>query len=118
MKKLFFLLPLLCLVLTVTAFSQIAFAEDVVPTEVEIVKSKVPPGGKHAKNKGVIEFGAMANLLTEGKVDEAITAYEAYILKHKDQPVAVFFVAAAYLEKGNTAKVTELIKLADKTSPG
>ena len=118
MKKLFFLLPLLCLVLAVAAFSQIAYAEDVKPTEVELVKSKVPAGGNHAKRAGVAEFVAMAQLLTDGKIDEAILAYEGYIKTRKDQPVAVFYAAAAYLEKGDTAKVTELLKLADKTNPG
>ena len=85
--------------------------------EVKLVKSKVKSGGKYAERKGVKHFHELSQN-AEQDLDKAIEAYKKYIKAYTDQPVAVYYLAAAMLKKGEKEKAAEFIKKADKTSPG
>ena len=85
--------------------------------EVKLVKSKAKPGGKYADRKGVKYFYELSQN-AEQDIDKAVEAYKKYIKTYTDQPVAVYYLAAAMLEKGEKEKAAEFIKKADKTRPG
>ncbi|MDZ7815283.1 MAG: hypothetical protein U5N86_04530 [Planctomycetota bacterium] len=85
--------------------------------EVKLVKSKAKPGGKYAERKGVKQFYELCKN-AEQDLDKAIEALQSYIKANTDQPVAVYYLAAAMLEKDDKEKAAEYIELGDKTSPG
>ncbi len=88
------------------------------PPALKMVKGPDKPTGRYAGLPGVVELFRLAAQEAEKGFEEMKTAYRAYIEKYKDQPVAVYYLAALLLRHGEKDEALKLVKEADRINPG